>query len=708
ITMQEITTKIKKEIEKLRRENEQHNYLYYTKNEPSLSDAEYDALMDKLKELEAKYPQFFDPNSPTQRVGAPITDEFENVIHPLALLSLDKVNTAEGFSQFHERVLKTLADIPESEIDYSATPKLDGLSIRLRYENGALVLGATRGDGFRGENVTPNIRTIRNIPHYLFDEKAKNISVLEFRGEVIFHKNDFEKLNRQIEIDGGKLFVNARNAASGSLRQLDPNITNKRPLTVYLYEILYAEGIEFQTHMEKLKFIEQIGLPLVPNAKYCKNIDDVREYFEWISQNREKFPFEIDGVVLKINKLEYQKMLGEVSHHPRWAIAWKFPSQEVITTLIDVIWSVGRTGAITPVAILEPVFVAGATISRATLHNEDEIERLSIMLGDKVVIKRAGDVIPEVIRPLIEFRTGDEKEIVPLKNCPVCGAKLSRPKGEVIRRCPNRFCPAQIAESIKHFVSKKAFDIEGLGDKQIEVLLKNNLIEDAADLFTLDTHRLKTLERWGEKLATKIVCNIENAKKISVARFIYALGIPGVGEHLSDVLTEYFARKSISNKDNKSNDLFSNVIENKQSVFEKLQDATVDELTQINEIGPTIAQSIVDFFADEHNRKFLGKLFDAKIELIEPNVELENIEKPFGGSTFVFTGELKSMTRTQAQDLVKKLGGKSTSSVSKKTDYVVAGENSGSKYDKAIQLGVKIIDEEKFIQLTNKIMTDKF
>ena len=690
--------KIHEEIERLRREIEHHNYLYYIKNEPAISDARYDALMDRLKELEAKYPQFFDPNSPTQRVGAPVTEEFETVVHPVPLLSLDKVNTEKDFVEFHRRLIRMLRNIPESEIDYSATPKLDGLSIRLRYENGALVLGATRGDGFRGENVTPNVRTIRNLPHYLFDDIAKKLPAIEFRGEVIFHKDDFEKLNMELGSKGEKTFVNARNGASGSLRQLDPNITAKRPLKIYLYEILHAEGIEFKTHWEKLKFIEQIGLPLVPEARYCQNIDDVKKYFDWISQNREKLPFEIDGIVIKLNKLEYQKILGEVSHHPRWAIAWKFPSQEVITTLVDVIWSVGRTGAITPVAILEPTFVAGATISRATLHNEDEIERLKIMLGDKVVIKRAGDVIPEVVRPLVELRTGDERKIVPPENCPVCGAKLSRPEGEVILRCPNRFCPAQIAESIKHFVSKKAFDIEGLGDKQIEVLLKNNLIEDAADLFTLDIDRLVNLERWGEKLATKIVRNIENAKKISAERFIYALGIPGVGEHLSEVLTKHFAEKLRT--DNESDDLFSKSSNGKSSILDKLRNATVDELTEINEIGPTTAQSIVDFFRDEHNKKFLDKLFKFGVEIIEPEIEPEDDKKPLDGLTFVFTGELKSLTRTQAQELVKKLGGKATNSVSKKTDYVVVGENPGSKYRKALELGVKIIDEGKFIELT--------
>ncbi|MCD6123932.1 NAD-dependent DNA ligase LigA [bacterium] len=666
---------IKKEIEFLRREIERHNYLYYVKNQPEISDEEYDALMDRLRELEEKYPQFYDPNSPTQRVGAPPAKEFATVRHTVPLLSLDKVTSYEEFMEFQNRIWRFLGK--KVEIDYTATPKLDGLSIAVRYEHGRFVRGATRGDGFEGEDVTANVRTIKSIPMYLMSEEAAKLPVLEIRGEVIFHKDDFERLNEELAQKGEKTFANARNAAAGSLRQLDSNITAQRPLKAYFYEIVYVEGREFETHWEKLKFMEAAGLPLVPYARYCKNDEEVREYYENILRERENLPFEIDGVVIKVNRIEYQRILGQVSHHPRWAVAWKFPSQEAISTLRDVIWSVGRTGAVTPVAILEPVFIAGATISRATLHNEDEIERLGVMIGDKVVVRRAGDVIPEVVKPLVELRTGKEKPIVPPTHCPVCGAKLSKPPGEVIRRCPNRFCPAQIAESIKHFVSRKAFDIEGIGDKQVETLLREGLIEDAADLFTLQPERLEKLERWGPVLAAKIVKNIQNAKRISLPKFIFALGIPGVGEHLANVLAKHF--KSL----------------------DALRNATFDELIQIPEIGPNTAQSIVDFFADEHNRRFLEKLFSVGVEVEEIREE-EEAEKPLSGKTFVFTGALSSMTRDEASELVESLGGRVSSSVSRKTDYVVVGENPGSKYDKAKKLGVTTITEEEFLKLVGR------
>ena len=666
---------IKKEIEFLRREIERHNYLYYVKNQPEISDEEYDALMDRLRELEEKYPQFYDPNSPTQRVGAPPAKEFATVRHTVPLLSLDKVTSYEEFKEFQNRIWRFLGK--KVEIDYTATPKLDGLSIAVRYEHGRFVRGATRGDGFEGEDVTANVRTIKSIPMYLMSEEAAKLPVLEIRGEVIFHKDDFERLNEELAKKGEKTFANARNAAAGSLRQLDSNITAQRPLKAYFYEIVYVEGREFETHWEKLKFMEAAGLPLVPYARYCKNDEEVREYYENILRERENLPFEIDGVVIKVNRIEYQRILGQVSHHPRWAVAWKFPSQEAISTLRDVIWSVGRTGAVTPVAILEPVFIAGATISRATLHNEDEIERLGVMIGDKVVVRRAGDVIPEVVKPLVELRTGKEKPIVPPTHCPVCGAKLSKPPGEVIRRCPNRFCPAQIAESIKHFVSRKAFDIEGIGDKQVETLLREGLIEDAADLFTLEPERLEKLERWGPVLAAKIVRNIQNAKRISLPKFIFALGIPGVGEHLANVLAKHF--KSL----------------------DALRNATFDELIQIPEIGPNTAQSIVDFFADEHNRRFLEKLFSVGVEVEEIREE-EEAEKPLSGKTFVFTGALSSMTRDEASELVESLGGRVSSSVSRKTDYVVVGENPGSKYDKAKKLGVTTITEEEFLKLVGR------
>ncbi|RKZ25175.1 DNA ligase (NAD(+)) LigA [bacterium] len=670
--------KILSEIKKLRREIERHNYLYYVLSQPEISDAEYDALFDRLKELESKYPEFDDENSPTHRVGAEPAKEFPTVEHITPLLSLDKATTYEEFLEFHNRVLKFAGanDLFRS-VEYTATPKLDGLSIRLRYENGALMLGATRGDGFHGEDITQNIRTIRNLPHYLLDE-AENLSIIEFRGEVVIHKNDFKKLNDELEANGEKKFVSARNAAAGSLRQLDPKITAKRPLRAYIYEILYCEGKDFKNHWEQLAFIRDVGLPVVPEAALCPSTEEVKRYFERAEKNRENLPFETDGVVIKVNDIALQEKMGLVSHHPRWAIAWKFSAEEVITTLIDVQWNVTRNGFVTPVAIMEPVFVAGATISRATLHNEDQIAKLGIKIGDKIVIRRAGDVIPEVIRPLPELRTGNERDIIFPKNCPVCGAPLFKLEDDIYRRCPNKSCPAVIAETIKHFVSRKAFDIEGIGDKQVETLLGAGLIRDAADLFLLEPEQLIPLERWGKKLAEKVVANIQARKKIPLDRFIYALGIPGVGSHLAEVLAHNF--RSI----------------------DALKNASFDELVNINEIGPATAESIIKFFGDEHNERLLKKMKKLGIEIESPAEEATE-QKPLAGKTFVFTGTLSSMSRSEAEKLVKKLGGKASSSVSKKTDFVVVGENPGSKYQKAIQLGIKILSEEEFFKFVEQL-----
>jgi len=691
--------KIHDEIENLRKDIERHNNLYYVKNAPKISDAEYDALFDRLLELESHYPEFTDANSPTRRIGAAApAHEFASVKHPVTLLSLNKVNSEEQFIEFHNRIAKLLPEIPSEQIGYTVTPKLDGLSIRLRYENGALVLGATRGDGSRGENITQNVRTIRNIPHYLLGNEAQNIPIIEFRGEALFHTDDFAELNRKLDAQDEKRFVNARNGAAGSLRQLDSNITANRPLRAYIYDIIHVYGGSFAAHYEMLEFIKNAGLPRIPYAKYCTTVEQMSEYFEWITENRDNLPFEIDGIVIKVNSVEFQNRIGAVSHHPRWAVAWKFPSHEAVTTLLDVQWQVGRSSVITPVAVLEPIFLSGVTISHASLHNEDEIERLGVKIGDKVVIKRAGDVIPDIVKPLVELRTGDEKDIEPPIVCPECNSKLSKPEGEVFRRCPNRFCSAVISESITHFVSRQAFDIEGLGSKQVDSLLEKELIADAADLFTLTPEKLVPLERWGEKLAVKIVENIEKSKRIPLQRFLYALGIPGIGEHLARVLVDYFKRPTELANEQQS-DLFAKHPTGKISIFQKIRSAAFEELKEIHEIGPQTAQSIIDFFTDDHNKSFLKKVFRFGVTIEEPSLDEESDEKPLYGKVFVFTGELSSITRNEAKKLVIEFGGKVTGSVSRNTDYVVVGENPGGKYNKAIRFDIEILDENKFIEI---------
>ncbi len=666
---------VRKEIRRLITEIERHNYLYYVKNEPEISDAEFDILYDRLNKLESKYPLLVDTNSPTQRIGAEPVTEFETIHFAKPLLSLDKVQSYEDFLGFFNKLKRILGE--GISINYTATPKLDGLSIGIRYENGRFVWAATRGDGYTGENVSLNVKTIKSIPMFLnLDEKQK-IPVLEIRGEVIYHRDDFVKLNAKLESMGEKTFVNPRNAASGSLRQLDPKITASRPLKVYFYDITHVEDLEFTSHWEMLKFIEKVGLPLVPNAEFLENTIDVKNYFENTRTKRAQLPFEIDGVVIKVDSTELQTRLGEVSHHPRWAIAWKFQSEEVMTVLKDVFWNVSRTGAVTPVAILEPVFISGATISRATLHNEDEIERIGIKIGDKVIITRAGDVIPEVIKPIVNLRDGSEIKIVPPERCPVCNSKLSKSPDDVFRRCSNKKCPAIVTDSIKHFASKRAFNIEGLGEKQVEILLNENVIENVSDIFTLKSDKLSSLNRWGDKLAQKIIHNVEKSKHIHFSRFIYALGIFGVGDHLSDILADNF------------------------NSIKLLMNASFDELVNIKEIGPTTAQSIINFFNNESNMEIIERLIKLGVTIEYPEKRIIE-ESKLKNQTFVFTGGLSSLSREEAFNIVKSLGGQVSTSVSKNTNFVVVGENPGSKYEKAKKLGITILTEEEFLKLIGK------
>lgn len=665
-----------KEIKRLRDMIRHHNYLYYVKNNPKISDAEYDALFDRLGALEREFPELITPDSPTQRVGAPPEHGFGEVVHEIPMRSLDKVNTFAGFLEFHRRVL---GGLEIEDIEYICEPKLDGLSVSLRYENGRLTLASTRGDGTVGEDVTPNARTIKSIPLKLRDDEIAYPPLVEVRGEVVIKIDDFEKMNRERTLKNEAAFANPRNAAAGSLRQLDPAVTASRPLSAFLYDIGLLERVSILSEMDKLTLIEKLGLPVVPHYRLAHSPDEVQDYFEMAnSSRRELFPFEIDGIVVKVNRLEYQRILGELSRSPRWAIAYKFAALETTTKLLDVVWQVGRTGTVTPVAILEPIKLAGVVVKRATLHNEDFIAEKDIRIGDTLTIHRAGDVIPEVVRVHTDMRSGNEIVITPPKYCPACKTKLYRIEGEAFRRCPNRQCSAQISESIVHFARRSAMDIEGISEKWVNKLLENHIIQDAADLYTLKVEQLLTLERMGDKLAQNIVNAIDKSKKNATLKgLLVALGIPEVGEHTAELLCNHYSSLS------------------------ELAAADETDLKDIPEIGPVIAREIVEFFRTPENIKLIQKL---KVAGIDPIVQTpsQNTEKPLSGLSFVITGKLTSLSRSEAQQIIKELGGKTPSTVSRKTDYLLAGDDPGSKLEKARNLGVKIINETEFMKMIGR------
>ncbi|MCX8021725.1 MAG: NAD-dependent DNA ligase LigA [Syntrophorhabdaceae bacterium] len=661
-----------KRIEELRREIEYHNYRYYVLDDPVISDHEYDKMMRELIELEGKYPEFFSPNSPTQRIGASPLEEFSTINHRIPMLSLANAMSFEEVMDFDKRVKKLLNT---DEIEYVMELKIDGLAVELVYEKGEFVLGSTRGDGYVGEDITQNLRTIRSIPMKLI--KTENLpipEILEVRGEVYMGKKEFHELNRERELTGEPLFANPRNAASGSVRQLDPKITAKRKLNIFCYAMGEVRGITFGSHMEFLSSLKAWGFRVNPYTRLFNKLEEMFNYYNYLRGIRDEIPYEIDGTVIKVNNLKYQSILGAVSRSPRWAIAFKFEAQEETTVIEDIEVGVGRTGALTPVAILRPVLIGGVEVSRATLHNEDEIARKGIMIGDTVVVSRAGDVIPEVVRVIKEKRTGNERPFVMPEKCPVCNENVVRPEGEAIRRCININCPAQIKGSIEHFASKRAMDIEGLGEKLIEQLVDRGLIRDVSDLYYLKKEDLLSLERIADKSAQNILDAIEKSKRRSLARFIYALGIRHVGEHISGLLADKFRD------------------------IKRLSTAKEEELLGIKEIGPEVSSSIVSFFRDKKNLETIERMLKAGVTFETK----EETRKPLSGLTFIFTGSLKSMTRDEARTKVEALGAKTTSSISKNIDYVVVGEEAGSKLDKAKKLGLKTIDEEAFIQLINR------
>ena len=662
---------LQQQIDKLRQDLRRYEYEYHVLDNPTIPDAEYDRLFHQLKALEAAHPELITADSPTQRVGAKPLSGFAQIRHEIPMLSLDNAFSDEEFYAFVKRIEDRLIRLPEP-LTFCCEPKLDGLAVSILYVNGVLTQAATRGDGTTGEDITANIRTIRNIPLQLLMDNPP--ARLEVRGEVFMPHEGFERLNQQALEKGEKTFANPRNAAAGSLRQLDPKITSKRPLVLNAYGIGIAEGVDLpNTHYDRLQWLKTIGIPVNPEIRLCNGTDEVLDFYRDIQNKRSSLGYDIDGTVLKINDIALQEKLGFISKAPRWAIAYKFPAQEELTRLNDVEFQVGRTGAITPVAKLEPVFVAGVTVSNATLHNGDEIERLDIAIGDTVVIRRAGDVIPQIIGVLHDRRPADARPIVFPETCPVCDSAIVRIEGEAVARCTGGlFCAAQRKEALKHFVSRKAMDIDGVGGKLIEQLVDRELIHTPADLFKLDLTTLTRLERMGAKSAENALASLEKAKNTTLARFIFALGIREVGEATALNLANHF------------------------KTLEALQNADLEALQQVPDVGEVVANRILAFWHEPHNVAVVNDLIAQGVHW--DDVEVKEVgENFFKDKTVVLTGTLTQMGRNEAKALLQDMGAKVSGSVSAKTDFVIAGDAAGSKLTKAQELGVTVLTEEEFL-----------
>ena len=662
---------LQQQIDTLRHDLRRYEYEYHVLDNPTIPDAEYDRLFHQLKALEAAHPELITADSPTQRVGAKPLSGFAQIRHEIPMLSLDNAFSDEEFYAFVKRIEDRLIHLPDP-LTFCCEPKLDGLAVSILYVNGVLTQAATRGDGTTGEDITANIRTIRNIPLQLLMDNPP--ARLEVRGEVFMPHAGFERLNQLALEKGEKTFANPRNAAAGSLRQLDPKITSKRPLVLNAYSIGIAEGVDLpNTHYDRLQWLKSIGIPVNPEIRLCNGTDEVLDFYRDIQNKRSSLGYDIDGTVLKINDIALQEKLGFISKAPRWAIAYKFPAQEELTRLNDVEFQVGRTGAITPVAKLEPVFVAGVTVSNATLHNGDEIERLDIAIGDTVVIRRAGDVIPQIIGVLHDRRPADARPIVFPETCPVCDSTIVRIEGEAVARCTGGlFCAAQRKEALKHFVSRKAMDIDGVGGKLIEQLVDRELVHTPADLFKLDLTTLTRLERMGTKSAENALASLEKAKNTTLARFIFALGIREVGEATALNLANHF------------------------KTLEALQNADLEALQQVPDVGEVAANRILAFWHEPHNVAVVNDLIAQGVrwETVETKEVAEN---RFKGKTVVLTGTLTQMGRNEAKALLQDMGAKVSGSVSAKTDFVIAGDAAGSKLIKAQELGVTILTEEEFL-----------
>ncbi|RPE02209.1 NAD-dependent DNA ligase LigA [Candidatus Pantoea deserta] len=666
---------VQDQITELRTTLRHHEYLYHVMDAPEIPDAEYDRLMRELRALEEQHPELVTPDSPTQRVGAAPLTVFEQVRHEVPMLSLDNTFDEAGFLAFNKRVQDRLKN--SDDIAYCCELKLDGLAVSLLYENGLLTRAATRGDGTTGENITANVRTIGAIPLRLKGDDFP--ARLEVRGEVFMTQRGFEKLNAEARRTDGKIFANPRNAAAGSLRQLDPRITAKRPLTFFCYGFGLLEGGELPgSHYERLQQFKAWGLPVSNRIRLVHSAEEALAFYRQIETDRPDLGFDIDGVVIKVDSQALQEQLGFVARAPRWAVAFKFPAQEQMTVVRDVEFQVGRTGAVTPVARLEPVLVAGAMVSNATLHNADEIERLGLRIGDKVVIRRAGDVIPQVVNVVASERPADAREVVFPAHCPVCGSDVERVEGEAVARCTGGLiCGAQRKEALKHFVSRRAMDVDGLGDKIIDQLVDTEYVKTPADLFRLTPEKLLGLDRMGPKSAQNVVNALEKAKSTTLARFLYALGIREVGEATAANLANHFGE------------------------LQKVMDADLDALIAVQDVGTVVATHVRNFMEEESNREVIRQLVE-EIGVHWPPiavVKAEEIDSPFAGKTVVLTGSLTQLTRDEAKDRLTALGAKVSGSVSKKTDLVIAGEAAGSKLAKAQELGIRVIDEDEMIRL---------
>jgi DNA ligase (NAD+) len=656
-------------IEQLRQQLHYHNHRYHVLDRPEISDAEYDQLMRRLQELEAAFPDLITPDSPTRRVGAAPLEEFGTVRHSTPMLSLDNAFSAAEVREFDERIKRQLGR--GEAIEYVAELKIDGLAVELVYEEGRLLQGATRGDGVRGEDVTQNLRTIKTLPLRLLVEARTPIPRrLEVRGEVYITKGDFQRLNARRAEEGGTTFANPRNAAAGSLRQLDPRITAGRPLAIFCYGIGQVEGMTFDSHWEVLESLKRWGFKVNPLVEKCLGIDAALAHYEHLGERREDLPYEIDGMVMKVNSLALQEALGTRSRSPRWAIAYKFAPKQAVTRVKEITVQVGRTGALTPVALLEPVQVAGVEVSRATLHNPDEVARKDVRAGDWVIVQRAGDVIPDIVEVLKERRTGHEVPFEMPQHCPICGSAVVRLEDEVVPRCVGLACPAQLKESILHFASKEGMDIDGLGEKTVEQLVERGLIKDIGDLYFLTKADVLKVDRLAEKSASNLLASIERSTHTTLPRFLYGLGIRHVGGHVAQVLARQYPH------------------------WQDLARAPYDELQSIHAIGPRIAQSIVAFFQEPANQAILEKLQRGGVQIAAGSQAAA--DQSLRGKTFVFTGALQLYTRDEAKRLVETRGGRVTSSVSRHTSYVVAGADAGSKLDQAHKLGVAVLSEEEF------------
>ena len=669
-----LTDSIKQRAELLRNEINLHNHKYYVLDDPAIDDGEYDSLMRELLRLEEKHPELRSIDSPTQRVGSPPADRFFEVRHPLPMLSLSNAFNHDELRSWHRRVSALLEG---RDFNMVCELKIDGLAVALTYRNGHLDQGATRGDGYRGEDVTQNLRTIKTIPLGLLEECNETFEV---RGEVYMPSAAFARLNHSRSERGEPLYANPRNTAAGTIRQLDSRITASRHLEIFIYALGYVESNKpIGTHWDTLQRLQGLGFRISPYNQICTSLDQVEDYYQRWIENRNKLPFEADGVVVKVNSLEFQDQLGVVGREPRWAVAYKFPSEKVVTRLINIGINVGRTGSLNPYAQLTPALVGGATVKMATLHNEEDIHRKDIRIGDWVTIERAGEVIPQVIGPVVDRRTGEERVFMMPERCPECETLVVKYPQDAMHRCPNPACPAQFLELLKHFVSKGAMDIDGLGEKWCEIIVDQGLIKDLADLYFLNKEQLLQLDRMGEKLATRILRNIDESKTRTLDRIIFSLGIMHIGAEMAAVLTQQFVS------------------------LENLANSTHEKLVDIPGVGPKIADSVVDYFGVEQNVEMINKLYEAGVRLTGDAEQTSGTLSPLRGYVFCLTGTLQSMTRSQAETRIKELGGSVSSNVTRNTTYLIFGSDAGSKLARARDLGTEILDEKQFEEMLSDL-----